>query len=367
MATVELENLTLYYGKVLAVNDISLRIDDGELCVLLGPTGCGKTSTMRMIAGLETPTAGRVFLDGEVINHLYPGDRDVAMVFQNYALYPHMTVANHFAFPLKARKLPAEEIEQQVQGTAEFLGLGALLNHFPSELSTGQQQRVAIGRALIRRPKVFLMDEPLGQLDGRTRAEMRASLKRLQRDLGITTVYVTHDQIEAQSLGDKIVVMRLGVIQQVGSPQEIYNRPANLFVAGFIGTPSMNFLECTVRRENGQSTLRNDQFTLTLIPEMAQKVADVSGGAPLVMGIRPEHVRLSLEAQPDAIPVAVEVVEPQSNEYVVGLKLGERLIKAKQDRRQMGFRPQVGQTAWARFLQNKMHLFDMETEACLTT
>lgn len=366
MATVELENLTLYYGKVLAVDDISLRVEDRELCVLLGPTGCGKTSTMRMVAGLETPTAGKVYLDGEVINDYYPGDRDVAMVFQDYALYPHMTVAEHFAFPLKARKVSAQDIKRQVQDTADFLGLGDLLERYPSELSSGQQQRVAIGRALIRRPKVFLMDEPLGQLDGRTRAEMRASLKRLQRDLGITTIYVTHDQVEAQSLGDKIVVMKLGVIQQVGSPQEIYGKPANLFVAGFIGTPSMNFLDCSLHREGSDLQLRNDQFTLTLAPALAQKAQSISTETTLALGVRPEHIRLASGEQPGTVPMEVEVVEPQSNEYVVGLKLGEHLIKAKQARKQLGFRPQVGQKVWANFLQNKMHLFDKETEVCLT-
>jgi multiple sugar transport system ATP-binding protein len=365
VATVELEKLTLYYGKVLAVDDISLRIEDHELCVLLGPTGCGKTSTMRMIAGLETPTAGRVYLDGDVINHLYPGDRDVAMVFQDYALYPHMTVAQHLAFPLKARDVSRQDIKRQVQETADFLGLGDLLTRFPSELSSGQQQRVAIGRALIRTPRVFLMDEPLGQLDGRTRAEMRASLKRLQRDLGITTIYVTHDQVEAQSLGDKIVVMKLGVIQQVGTPQEIYGEPANLFVAGFIGTPSMNFLDCSLHAGDGEFRLRNDQFTLALSSGIASKAQTTSSQTELVMGVRPEHVRLSPDEQPDTIPMEVEVVEPQSSEYVVGLKLGEHLLKAKQDRRSMGFKPQAGQKVWADFLQTKMHLFDKDTEVRL--
>ncbi|MCK4726995.1 MAG: ABC transporter ATP-binding protein, partial [Anaerolineales bacterium] len=223
MATVELNDLTLYYGKVLAVDDISLDIEDGKLYVLLGPTGCGKTSTMRMIAGLEKPTQGDVSLDGERINELYPGDRDVAMVFQDYALYPHKTVRAHFEFPLQAAKTPKDEMKKRVEETAEFLRLTDFLDRHPSELSMGQQQRVAIGRALIRRPKVFLMDEPLGQLDGRMRAEMRASIKRLQKDLAITTIYVTHDQVEAQSLGDKIVVMQDGIIQQIGSPSEIYN------------------------------------------------------------------------------------------------------------------------------------------------
>jgi multiple sugar transport system ATP-binding protein len=363
--TVELEHLTLYYGKVLAVDDLSLRIEDGELCVFLGPTGCGKTSTMRMIAGLETPTKGKVYLDGKVINHLYPGDRDVAMVFQDYALYPHMTVRRHFAFPLKAKKTSVQETEKRVKETAAFLQLSNLLDRYPNELSVGQQQRVAIGRALIRRPKVFLMDEPLGQLDGRTRAEMRMSLKRLQQELGITTVYVTHDQVEAQSLGDKIVVIKLGVIQQVGTPKEIYGKPANLFVAGFIGTPSMNFLGCSLHEEDGKLRLRNDHFALTLSASLAQKANDIPPQRALILGIRPERVWLSPQAEPDAVAAEIYVVEPHGNEYVVSLNLSGNVIKVRRDRKRLGFRPQVGQTVWAKFLQDKIHLFDKETGACL--
>jgi multiple sugar transport system ATP-binding protein len=365
VATVELEHLTLYYGKVLAVDDVSLRIEDKELCVLLGPTGCGKTSTMRMIAGLEKPTAGRVILDGRVINDLYPGDRDVAMVFQDYALYPHMTVRRQFAFPLQAKKFSAREIEQRIKETAAFLQMEDLLNRYPSELSVGQQQRVAIGRALIRKPKVFLMDEPLGQLDARMRADMRANLKALQQELGITTVYVTHDQVEAQSLGDRIVVMKLGVIQQVGTPQHIYNQPANLFVAGFIGTPSMNFMDCTLQPEDGAWRLTSQQLSLALPSGYTDKLKEVPAGRQLMLGIRPEHVRLMPEAAPEATSCQVFVVEPQSNEFVVGTKLGEQLIKARRDRRKMDFRPQVGQRIWLQFPVDKIHLFDKETEACL--
>ena len=365
MANVELEHLTLYYGKVLAVDDVSLRIADRELCVLLGPTGCGKTSTMRMIAGLEKPAAGRVILDGRVINNLYPGDRDVAMVFQNYALYPHMTVRRHFAFPLQAKKTPRHEIVRRVGDTASFLQMEDLLDRYPSELSVGQQQRVAIGRALIRKPKVFLMDEPLGQLDTRMRAEMRASLKALQQELGITTVYVTHDQVEAQSLGDRIVVMKLGVIQQVGTPQEIYNEPANLFVAGFIGTPSMNFMDCSLQVEAGEAHLRNQHFDLMLGGTRLPQIKDVSSQRALILGIRPENVRLLPQADGEGIAAEVSVVEPQSNEYVVGLKLGRHLIKARRDRRKLEFKPKVGQPVWIRFPPDKIHLFDKESEVCL--
>jgi ABC-type sugar transport system ATPase subunit len=348
VATVELEHLTLYYGKVLAVNDLSLRIEDKELCILLGPTGCGKTSTMRMIAGLETPTKGIIRLDGRVINGLYPGDRDVAMVFQNYALYPHMTIKKQFAYPLKAKKVARQEIEQRVQQTADFLQLSELLDRYPSELSVGQQQRIAIGRALIRRPKLFLMDEPLGQLDARMRAEMRANLKHLQR------------------LGDKIVVMQLGVIQQVGTPAEIYNQPANLFVAGFIGTPSMNFLNCSVQGEGETLRVQNDHVSIGLAPATAQKVQSSSAKNRFVLGIRPEHIRLTPQTEQEATPAEVYVVEPYSNEYVVGLKIAKHLFKVRQDRKKLGFKPQVGQTVWMKFLHDKMHLFDAETEICLT-
>lgn len=365
MGTVELERLTLYYGKVLAVDDLSLRIEDKELCVLLGPTGCGKTSTLRMIAGLETPYAGKVFLDGKVINSLYPGDRDVAMVFQDYALYPHMTVSRQFAFPLKAKKISAQEIGQRVKEIADFLQVSDLLDRYPSELSAGQQQRVAMGRALIRKPKVFLMDEPLGQLDARMRVQMRASLKRMQRELGITTIYVTHDQVEAQSLGDKIVIMKLGVIQQVGTPEEIYNKPANLLVAGFIGMPSMNFLDCSLHREDGKLRLQNDHFGFILTPSLAQKVNNIPLQRALILGIRPEHIRLSPQDEPDAVSAEVYVVESHGNEYVVSLNLSDNVIKVRRDRKKLGFKPQVGQTVWAKFLQDRIHLFDKETEVCL--
>jgi multiple sugar transport system ATP-binding protein len=360
-----LEHLTLYYGKVLAVDDVSLRIEDRELCVLLGPTGCGKTSAMRMIAGLEKPTSGRVIVDGQVINDLYPGDRDVAMVFQDYALYPHMTVRRQLAFPLQAKKLSAREIEQRVKDTAVFLQLEDLLGRYPSELSVGQQQRVAIGRALIRKPKVFLMDEPLGQLDARMRADMRANIKALQQKLGITTVYVTHDQVEAQSLGDRIVVMKLGVIQQMGTPQQIYTQPTNLFVAGFIGTPSMNFIGCTLQEEAGERRLSNQRFSMKLPADYAAGLDGIPVGKTVTLGIRPEHVRLTAEPVEGSVPAEVYVVEPQSSEFVIGLKLGQHIVKARRDRRKMDFKPEVGQHVAIQFPLDRIHLFDRDSEACL--
>ncbi len=366
MARLELERLDCWYGKTHAVDHISLVVEDGELCVLLGPSGCGKTSTLRMIAGFVQPAEGEIYLDGRPISHLYPGDRNIAMVFQSYALYPHKTVREHFVFPLIPAKMSKQEIEQRVQEMADFLDMHDLLDRYPSELSTGQQQRVAIGRALIRRPRLFLLDEPLNNLDERLRVEMRANLRKMQQDLQITTVYVTHDQVEAQALGDKIVVMDMGHIRQVGTPQEIYLHPKDLFVAGFIGTPPMNFIGCHLGRGESQPILKNDCFSLPLQAHLASRVESLPEGKSLILGVRPEHMRIHPQPQKDAISAEVYVVEPQSNEFVLTLKLSDLMIKARGDKRELGFRPQVGQQVWMEFLQEYVHLFDQETEQCLT-
>ena len=365
MSRVVLEHLHCWYGQTHAVDDFSLVIEDGELCVLLGPTGCGKTSTLRMVAGFVRPAAGDIYLDDERINDLYPGDRNIAMIFQSYALYPHKTVREQFAFPLKATRLPAQEIEERIKETADFLHMHDFLDRHPGELSAGQQQRVAVGRALIRRPKVFLMDEPLSQLDARLRIEMRATLRRLQQDLGITTIYVTHDQLEAQSVADKIVIMRLGRIQQVGSPVEIYSDPANLFVAGFIGSPPMNFFDCHLEQREGQVYVRSANFAFPLKPELAHRVRGVPTEQQLVLGIRPEHIQLNTEARVNAIPAEVYVLEPQSNELVVDLKFGDLILKMRGDKREMGFRPRLNQEVWMEFQQEHLRLFDKDSEACI--
>ncbi len=366
MAKAVLEHLDLWYGRTHAVDDLSLTVEDGELCVLLGPSGCGKTSTLRMVAGFARPSTGDIYLDGERITALYPGDRNIAMIFQSYALYPHMTVREQFAFPLKATRATTEEIKARIQEVSDFLHMHDLLDRYPQELSAGEQQRVAIGRATIRRPKLFLMDEPMNQLDAMLRLEMRGRLKRLQQDLGITTIYVTHDQVEAQGLGDKIVIMRLGRIQQVGSPLEIYRQPVNLFVAGFIGTPPMNFLDCRLERRAGQTYVRNAHFTFPLSPELAAKMADVPPEQELVLGIRPENIKLSPESRAEAIPAEVYVLEPQSNELIVDLKMGDVALKMRGDKREIGFKPQIDQPVWMEFQQEHLHLFDKKTEARLT-
>ncbi|MGD8967876.1 MAG: ABC transporter ATP-binding protein [Anaerolineae bacterium] len=362
MARLELEQLDCWYGDTHAVDHIDLVVEDGELCVLLGPSGCGKTSTLRMIAGFVRPADGEVYLDGQPISHLYPGDRNIAMVFQSYALYPHKTVRDHFVFPLKPAGIPRVEIGERVEQTADFLEMHSLLDRYPSELSAGQQQRVAIGRALIRRPELFLLDEPLNQLDERLRAEMRANLRRMQQDLQITTVYVTHDQVEAQALADKVVVMDVGHIRQVGSPQEIYRYPADLFVAGFIGTPPMNFIECQLEREGGQAILRNAHFSLALQADLAARVGSLPEGKGLILGVRPEHIHVTPRQEEGALPAEVYVLEPQSNELILDLSMGDLLLKASEDKKELGFRPEVGQRVWMAFMQDAVHLFDTETE-----
>lgn len=360
MARVVLEKLDCWYGQTHAVDHIDLIIEDGELCVLLGPSGCGKTSTLRMIAGFVRPASGEIFVNNKPISHLYPGHRNIAMVFQSYALYPHMTVRQHFLFPLRATKMAAQEMHRRVEEMADFLHMRELLDRYPLELSSGQRQRVAIGRALIRKPNLLLMDEPLSNLDARLRVEMRSSLRRLQQELRITTVYVTHDQVEAQALGDKIVVMNQGRIQQVGTPEEVYRWPVNLFVAGFIGTPPMNFLECQLYRENDQLILCNRDFSLPLAPELCARAQDIPSGRSLIAGLRPENVRLSPVEWPASIPAAVYVLEPQSNELIVDLKLGEQVLKAREDKQELGFKPEVGQRVWMEFQQEYLHLFDRQ-------
>ncbi len=362
MARLELEQLDCWYGETHAVDHITLAVEDGELCVLLGPSGCGKTSTLRMIAGFVRPADGEIYLDGRPICHLYPGDRNIAMVFQNYALYPHKTVRQHFVFPLIPTRVSRREIEQRVNEMADFLEMHDLLDRYPGELSAGQQQRVAIGRALIRRPKLFLLDEPLNNLDERLRAETRANLRRMQQELQITTVYVTHDQVEAQALADKVVVMDMGHIRQVGSPQEVYHYPADMFVAGFIGMPPMNFIACRLEWEGTQPILRNSCFSLPLRGAMAERVDSLPQGRELILGVRPEHIRVMPQPGDDTIPAEVYVLEPQSNELVLDLKMGDLILKSRGDKQELGFRPEVGQRVGIRFLQRAVHLFDKETE-----
>lgn len=310
MANVTIDKVGKQYGTFQAIKKVSFEIADGEFVILVGPSGCGKSTLLRMIAGLEEITSGAIEIGGRVVNDLPPKDRDIAMVFQSYALYPHMTVAQNMAFSLKLKGLAKSEINQKVERAATILGLQPLLHRQPKQLSGGQRQRVAMGRAIVRDPQVFLFDEPLSNLDAKLRVQMRSEIKELHQRLKTTTVYVTHDQIEAMTMADKIVVMRDGIIEQTGSPLDLYDRPANLFVASFIGSPSMNFLEGVWG--NGRFTLRDG----TALP------LGVEGSDAVTYGIRPEHLRLDA----NGLEATVVVVEPTGPETQVVMKLGDQQI-----------------------------------------
>lgn len=362
MATLVLEKLNLWYGKhTHAVRDVDLVVEDGELCVFLGPSGCGKTSTLRMIAGFVKPTSGKIYLDGEVINDLYPGDRNVAMIFQSYALYPHLTVREQLAFPLQAKRIARQEIAKRVEAIAHFLHLEDFLDRYPQELSAGQRQRVAIGRALIRKPRLFLMDEPLSQLDARLRVEMRANLRKLQQELKITTIYVTHDQTEAQGLADKIMVMHQGRVQQVGKPIEIYENPANLFVAGFVGMPAMNFLRGILFEEGGRIAFRGNGIHIPLSQGLAERVASLEK-REVILGVRPEHLMLARGTAENVFRGEVYVVEPQSNEYILDLKVGNEIVKVRIEKRELVSLPKPGEVMEVTFEDRYLYLFDPVTE-----
>ncbi|MEM5947432.1 sn-glycerol-3-phosphate ABC transporter ATP-binding protein UgpC [Spirochaetia bacterium 38H-sp] len=362
MATVELKNINkIYGGKVHAVKNANISIEDGEFVVLVGPSGCGKTTTLRMIAGLEDITEGDLFIDGVRMNDVPPKDRDIAMVFQNYALYPHMTVYDNMAFGLKIRKFPKEEIDERVQKAAKILDIEELLNRKPKELSGGQRQRVAVGRAIVREPKVFLFDEPLSNLDAKLRVQMRAELSALHNRLGKTMIYVTHDQVEAMTMADKIVVMRDGIIQQIGSPLHLYNNPANLFVAGFIGSPPMNFLSSTLSEENGRLVADEGDFKV-MVPAEFESVLKEYVGKPVVFGIRPEDMEFD-ESGKGEIQATVDVVEPLGAEIHLYLSTGNNQIIVRTPP-QHDFK--VGEKVTFRPNLERAHFFDPETERCLT-
>ncbi|EJL53770.1 MULTISPECIES: sn-glycerol-3-phosphate ABC transporter ATP-binding protein UgpC [unclassified Rhizobium] len=310
MASIDIQNVKKAYGPVKVLHDVDLRIRDGEFVVLVGPSGCGKSTLLRMIAGLEDVTGGEIRIAGNRVNELHPKDRDIAMVFQSYALYPHMNVAGNMSYSLKLRKTAKEKIASAVGAAASKLGLDPLLERRPKALSGGQRQRVAMGRAIVRQPKAFLFDEPLSNLDARLREQMRAEIKKLHGDLKATSIYVTHDQIEAMTLADRIVAMHAGVVQQVGSPLELYDRPANLFVAGFIGSPGMNFLDATYA--DGGVRLKDG----TIVPLAAP--LSLANGAKVTLGIRPEHVVI---ADQGGLNANVELVEPTGFGIILHLSL----------------------------------------------
>jgi len=359
LADIVLEHLTKHFGTVVAVEDLNLRVRDKEFLTLLGPSGCGKTTTMRLVAGLETPTSGNIYIGDRLINDVSPRDRDVAMVFQNYALYPHMKVYDNLAFPLRMRKYAKLEIEKKIKKTASLLKIETLLDRKPKELSGGQQQRVALGRAIIREPKAFLMDEPLSNLDAKLRVYMRAELKNLQKDLGVTTVYVTHDQVEAMTMSDRIALMNQGVLQQLSSPDEMYVHPSNEFVAGFIGSPPMNFVGCSFTEKDDKGVLMTSTFALDVTP-LKDVIREKSTGSELVLGVRPED--LSIRPQPrgdDQIEAQVFVIEPLGSELLVDLKIGEDLLRVKAS--SLDFKVGRGDKVWVTINKDKIHIFDKKT------
>jgi len=346
------------FGETKAVDNVDLQVNDGEFMVLLGPSGCGKTTTLRLIAGLEKPTSGLILFDDMVVNDLEPKDRRIAMVFQDYALYPHMKVFDNMALNLQVRGLSREEIRRKVWETAELLGIKHLLERKPAQLSGGEQQRVALGRAIVREPSVFLMDEPLSNLDAALRAKMRGELKKLQERLKTTTIYVTHDQIEAMVMANRIAVMRSGRVQQIGSPQEIYNRPANRFVAEFVGSPKMNIFEATLIIDESPR-LSTGSFDISLPASIVKLMGESNSGTELLVGVRPEDVLVSTTSDKDYIESTIYLVEDVGNLSFVTLQAGDVLIVA-QAPPSVGLK--VGEKAYFKLLAEKLHIFDKKTE-----
>ena len=361
MATVTFDGVWKKFGEVVAVNDLSLGINDGEFMVLVGPSGCGKTTSLRMIAGLEEISEGTLSIGDRVVNHVAPKDRDIAMVFQSYALYPHMTVRDNMAFGLKLRKTPKDEIERRVNEAAAMLSCENLLDRKPRELSGGQRQRVALGRAIVREPAVFLMDEPLSNLDAKLRVQTRAEIARLHQRLGTTTVYVTHDQVEAMTMGQRIAVMSEARLQQVGSPQDLYDNPDNRFVAGFIGSPSMNFLEVDVTRTGDAVQLKGDGIDIPL-PDRYMAGFKKFTGSRLTVGVRPEHLDVEVAPPSGKLTGNADVVEYLGNEELIHLSVGGHDIVAL-----IGSEHRVkpGDDLTLSISLDKVHLFDPETTLAL--
>jgi multiple sugar transport system ATP-binding protein len=353
---IELRGVQKWFGPVQVIKDLNLVIEDNEFIVLLGQSGCGKTTTLRAVAGLETIDEGDILIDGQPVQHLKAAARDIAMVFQSFSLYPHMTVYENIAFPLRATGMNRTELDSQVQAIAKVLRIGDLLDRKPSALSGGDMQRVAIGRALVRQPKAMLMDEPIGALDAKMREEMRAEIKRLHLKQGSTTIYVTHDQIEAMSLADRIVIMHEGVLQQVGSPNEVYSRPQNLFVAQFVGSPVMNIADATVSENKGQAivTVEGAPDGFPFPAELLGKL-NGSAGKPLSLGIRPEGVLVEHQAADGFLPAEAHIIEPLGSYDIVDLQFGPQMLRA---RTRAGFVSKPGTQVFARIDPAQAHFFD---------
>ncbi|MFC1624708.1 ABC transporter ATP-binding protein [Candidatus Omnitrophota bacterium] len=363
MAQVSLKNISkVFPGDVIAVNDVSLGVEDKEFVVLVGPSGCGKSTTLRMIAGLEQATEGEIWIGDKMVNDVPPKNRDIAMVFQNYALYPHMTVYENMSFALRLRRFPKSEISSRVKEAAEILGIKNLVNRRPRELSGGQRQRVAVGRAIVRKPMVFLFDEPLSNLDAKMRVQMRTELNKLHIRLQSTMIYVTHDQTEAMTMGNRIVVMKDGIIQQVADPITLYDRPVNKFVAGFIGSPPMNFINGSIIKKDGRFFFKEKVFSVKIVEDMHEKIAPYEG-KKVIFGIRPEDIYDKLfvqDASPDnVLKAVVEIVEPMGSEAFLYITAGSSPLIARVGAHD---KPEVNQDLELVFDMSKIHIFNKDTE-----
>jgi inositol-phosphate transport system ATP-binding protein len=352
---VKLEKLTKQWGQVIGADSMDLDIRDGEFVAFLGPSGCGKTTTLLMVAGIYKPTAGAIYFDDRLVNQVAPKDRNIGMVFQSYALYPHMTVFQNISYPLKLKKVPAQEMQERTRRVAATMGIDHLLDRKPAQLSGGQQQRVALGRALVKEPSLLLFDEPLSNLDARLRLAMRSEIKRLQMELGVTSIYVTHDQVEAMTMADRIAVMKDGKLQAYDTPDELYDRPRTMFIAGFLGNPPMNFMEVEVLRTNGDFFARRPGVDLVIPPERGEKAA---GQRQVTLGIRPEDITVAGEG----IPGEAYVVEPLGRDDLVDVLVGNTHLHVLAD---PGLGLKIGNQVKLKFNTAKVQLFDPQTEQSL--
>jgi multiple sugar transport system ATP-binding protein len=358
MASVTIDHVWKYYGTTEAVKDLNLECADGEFLCVLGPSGCGKSSTLRMLAGLEHISAGDIRFGAKRVNELPPKDRDIAMVFENYALYPHKTVRDNIANALRLRGMGRADIERRVKKAADLLQIGHLLERKPQELSGGQKQRVAIGRAIVREPQLFLFDEPIAHLDAKLRAHMRGELKIMQRELGTTMIYVTHDQLEALSMADRIAVMHEGVLQQFGTPQEVYNHPVNEWVAGFVGEPPMNFVDCRIEERDGRLHVVNPAFAVPVTAAQEAILREQAARPEVRMGIRPDQIGIALDPAPGGIPASIMVTEPLGGDMLVDTSIGDRkfIVKTRPD-----FAGRRGDPCHVTFDTGRWHVFATDT------
>lgn len=361
MVSVKLEHVTKKFGDVVAVDDVSFNVPDRELAVIVGPSGCGKTTVLRLIAGLEKPDSGKIYFGNTCVNDVSIRDRRIAMVFQDYALYPHMSVYDNMAFGLRNLGYSREEIDKRVKKAAELLDIKHLLERKPGQLSGGQRQRVALGRAIVREPSVFLWDEPLSNLDAKMRVLMRAELRKLQKELKTTTIHVTHDQLEAMTMADRVIVMRAGRVEQVGTPSEVYDFPANTFVAGFIGTPPINFFRASVVRKRRAVALDAGEFSLNVPPDVA-KIVGKAGCTEVIVGVRPEDVLLAKSKDSNVVEMRVELVEPIGSEDLIYLSRGDLRFVAKGPAK---VDLKMGDKALVTFNIKRIHIFDAKTEKAI--